>query len=40
MAASGSLLYGNFGTGAGIWKYDGTTWSQLTPNVPTSMVTD
>jgi hypothetical protein len=31
-------LYGDFGTGAGIWKWDGTTWSQITPTDPTIMV--
>jgi hypothetical protein len=37
--ASGRKLYGNFGTGAGIWMYDedSSTWSQITPNTPTSM---
>jgi hypothetical protein len=34
MAAAGSLLYGNFGAGAGIWEWDSTTWSQITPNNP------
>jgi hypothetical protein len=29
-------LYGHF-TGAGIWKWDGSTWSQVTPNAPTEM---
>jgi hypothetical protein len=37
MAAAGSLLYGNFGAGAGIWKWNGTTWSQITPNAPTAI---
>jgi hypothetical protein len=23
--------------GYGLWKYDGTTWAQLTPNTPSSM---
>jgi hypothetical protein len=32
-----SLLYANFGTGAGIWKWDGSAWSQVTPNAPTAM---
>ena len=30
-------LYANF-TGNGIWQWNGTTWSQDTPNNPTSMV--
>jgi hypothetical protein len=34
MKASSWLLYGNFGTGAGIWKWDGFAWSQVTPNHP------
>jgi hypothetical protein len=38
MTASGSLLYGNFGEGAGIWKWNGNTWGQITPNDPASMV--
>ena len=29
-------LYADF-AGNGIWKYDGTSWSQITPNVPTAM---
>jgi hypothetical protein len=29
-------LYGSF-TGAGIWKWGGTTWSQVTPNTPTAI---
>jgi hypothetical protein len=37
-ATPDALVYGNFGTGAGIWKFDGTTWSQVTPNAPTAMV--
>jgi hypothetical protein len=37
MAASDTLLYGNFGTGAGIWAWDGSTWSQITPNAPAVM---
>jgi hypothetical protein len=38
--ASGRKLYGNFGTGAGIWMYDedSSIWSQITPNSPTDMV--
>jgi hypothetical protein len=36
MAASGFLLYGDFGP-TGIWMYSGTTWSQITPNDPTVM---
>jgi hypothetical protein len=32
-----TFLYANF-TGAGIWKWDGSTWSQGTPNNPQSMV--
>jgi hypothetical protein len=34
--AFGTVLYADF-AGAGIWKWDGTTWSQVTPNVPTAM---
>jgi len=30
-------LYGSF-TGAGIWKWDGTSWTQATPNNPLQMV--
>ena len=33
-----AVLYGNFGAGSGIWKWDGTTWSQVTPNAPKAMV--
>jgi hypothetical protein len=29
-------LYADF-AGAGIWKWDGSTWSQVTPNAPTAM---
>ena len=36
MAASGSYLYGNF-TGNGVWMYNGSAWSQVTPGNPTSM---
>jgi hypothetical protein len=36
MAASGSLLYGNFVSG--LYKYDGATWTQLSPLKPTKMV--
>jgi hypothetical protein len=32
-----TFLYANF-TGAGIWKWNGSTWSQVTPNNPQSMV--
>jgi hypothetical protein len=31
-------LYGSF-TGGGIWKWDGSSWTQLTPNDPQTMVT-
>jgi hypothetical protein len=31
-----SSLYGIF-TGAGIWKLDGSSWGQITPNIPTVM---
>jgi len=30
-------LYGSF-VGGGIWKWDGSAWSQVTPNNPASMV--
>jgi hypothetical protein len=36
MAASGSLLYGSFVSG--LYKYDGTTWTQLSALKPTKMV--
>ena len=32
-----STLYANF-TGGGVWMYSGTSWSQVTPGNPTSMV--
>jgi len=32
------LLYGNF-TGAGIWQWNGTTWTQVTTSNPQLMVT-
>jgi hypothetical protein len=32
----GQPLYANF-AGAGIWKWDGSAWSQVTPNSPTAM---
>jgi hypothetical protein len=34
--AAGSLLYADFGSN-GIWLYNGSTWSQLTPYNPTTM---
>ncbi len=37
MVASGSLLYGDFGS-SGIWIYNGTTWSQVTTSNPEAMV--
>jgi len=37
MAATGSLLYGDYGS-SGIWQYGGSTWTQITPNDPASMV--
>jgi hypothetical protein len=37
MVVSGSILYGNFGPGAGIWKWDGSNWTQVTPNSPTAI---
>ena len=33
MVATGSLLYGDFGS-SGIWMYNGSSWSQLTPGNP------
>jgi hypothetical protein len=30
-------LYGDFGTGAGIWKWHGGSWGQVTPNAPQAM---
>ena len=36
MAAAGSLLYGKFDNG--IWMYNGSTWSQITPGNPEAMV--
>ncbi len=38
VTASGSGLYGTF-TGAGVWQWDGTTWTQATPNNPDLIVT-
>ena len=38
MVILGSNLYGSF-TGSGIWKWNGTTWTQVTPNNPDLMVT-
>ena len=37
MVASGSLLYGDFGTG-GLWQWNGTAWSQINAVSPASMV--
>jgi len=34
---SATTLYGSF-AGAGIWGYNGTNWTQVTPNTPTIMV--
>jgi hypothetical protein len=36
MVAIGDATFGSF-TGAGIWKYDGASWTQITPNNPTIM---
>ncbi len=36
MTAAGSLLYGKYDNG--IWQYNGTTWTQLTPSNPEVMV--
>jgi subtilase family serine protease len=38
LAPSNTNLYGSF-TSAGIWKWDGTSWTQVTPNNPQLMVT-
>ena len=35
--ATDTNLYGSF-TGGGIWKWDGSSWSQVTPNIPQLMV--
>ena len=37
MVASGSTLYGDFGA-SGLWKWNGTAWSQLTSANPENMV--
>jgi len=37
MVISGANLFGSF-TGSGIWKWDGTSWSQVTPSNPEAMV--
>jgi len=31
--AATPILYGSF-TGGGIWQWDGSSWSQVTPNNP------
>jgi hypothetical protein len=36
MAAAGNNLYGTF-TGNGIWQWNGTNWTQLTPDNPAMM---
>ena len=36
--ASGSTLYVDFGA-SGLWKWDGTAWTQLTSANPENMVT-
>ena len=38
LAPSDTNLYGSF-TGAGIWRWDGSFWTQTTPNNPQLMVT-
>jgi uncharacterized delta-60 repeat protein len=38
MVAMGSDLYVDFGSGVGLYKYNGTTWQKMNPNDPTNMV--
>jgi hypothetical protein len=38
MVTSGATLYVNFGASYGLYKWDGTAWSQLTPANPENMV--